>query len=104
MKKKYRIHKLRFTIFIALLALTAGLYAVHNLPSNQLKDLLQRSYEIISVKDGDTLWTIAADYSQPGADLRKTVYQISQLNEISDHVIYPGDELLIPVSSPEKAL
>ncbi|NMB45130.1 MAG: LysM peptidoglycan-binding domain-containing protein [Firmicutes bacterium] len=53
------------------------------------------SYATIVVRQGDTLWTIARK-AKPGADPRRTVYQIRQLNELESVNIRPGQTLLIP--------
>lgn len=97
MKRKYRINKFKFTIFISMLTLVFGLYAINSVRTNHLEDLLQGSYELICVESGDSLWTIAKNAGKPGDDVRKTIYDICELNQISGDMIHPGDELLIPV-------
>lgn len=48
------------------------------------------------VTTGDTLWEIAAAHTLPGDDVRRTVYEIQQLNDLSGSVIVPGQVLHIP--------
>jgi LysM repeat protein len=48
------------------------------------------------VTTGDTLWDIAAAHTLPGDDVRRTVYEIQRLNELSGSVIVPGQVLQIP--------
>jgi nucleoid-associated protein YgaU len=49
------------------------------------------------VEAGDTLWDIAAQHSAPGADVRRLVSDIKQLNEASSTIV-PGQVLLIPAA------
>jgi len=54
------------------------------------------TYVHYTVVEGDTLWTIAKDYTGPEGDVRETLYTIkSQNNHIDDH-IQPGDTILVP--------
>lgn len=58
------------------------------------KDIPKFNY--IMVEEGDTIWSIASDYDY-NEDIRKTVYEISKLNNIQNASIYPGDVIKIPV-------
>lgn len=48
----------------------------------------------ITVKQGDTLWSIAEE-NCPNQDPRKTIHQIKKDNAIKNF-IYPGDKLVVP--------
>lgn len=48
------------------------------------------------VTSGDTLWDIASEVADEGADLRRTVSRIIELNELDGGVIHPGDVLALP--------
>lgn len=47
-----------------------------------------------TVKEGDTLWSIAREYTE--GDPRKLIYEIRESNNITP-IIYPGQEILVPV-------
>jgi hypothetical protein len=49
-----------------------------------------------TVRSGDTLWAIAQRCSDPGADVRSLIYEISELNGVSAGSIQPGQSLRIP--------
>ena len=49
------------------------------------------------VAPGDTLWEIAASVSEPGADLRLVVDDITGLNDLSGGIIHPGQTLRLPL-------
>jgi LysM repeat protein len=51
--------------------------------------------DIITVCAGDTLWSIASDYSK-GSDVRSVVNDIIDANELVSSVIKTGDTLIIP--------
>lgn len=47
------------------------------------------------VSAGDTLWSIACEYKNPGQDVRSYLYELRKLNELNDCIIYPGQVLKI---------
>ncbi len=55
------------------------------------------NYKTIIVKEGDTLWDIAKCFNNKNKDVRKVVYIIKKFNGLNNAVIYPGQELKIPV-------
>lgn len=56
----------------------------------------QNSYTEIVVKKGDTLWQLAAKHGSKNQDIRKTIYEIKKLNNITEPYLMPGELLLIP--------
>ena len=54
-------------------------------------------YVEVTVLPGDTLWGIAQKYGNPKKDLRKTVWEIEQVNQIDDSTVYVGDTIFVPV-------
>jgi LysM repeat protein len=48
------------------------------------------------VATGDTLWEIASEIAEDGADLRRTVALIIELNDLDGGVIHPGQVLTVP--------
>lgn len=55
-------------------------------------------YELIQVKTGDTLWTIADQYNDRyGIRLTKMLDLIVELNQLESKKIYAGQTLKIPV-------
>ena len=55
------------------------------------------SYRVVVVEPGDTLWDIARRTGPPGADPRRQVDVLRQLNGLSNPLIYPGQPLRVPV-------
>jgi nucleoid-associated protein YgaU len=52
-------------------------------------------YESYTVQAGDTIWDIAAGRTPKGKDIRETVYNIREHNNISP-LIYPGQVIQVP--------
>ena len=62
----------------------------------------ETTFEVITVQSGDSLWEIAqASSHPPDADLRDLVEEIMTLNHLTDEMIYPGQNLQIPVRPKE---
>lgn len=59
------------------------------------KDIPQFDY--VSVQQGDSLWSIAKDYAG-SKDIREVIYNISELNNIHNTTIQPGDIIKIPLN------
>jgi len=99
-KPKYRLKsKFRFTVFVVIMMLMLVTVSNTILGINNASSLTKPEYASIQIKYGDTLWNLASEYNQDGKDIRKFVYEICELNEISADSIYPGQCILIPVYS-----
>ncbi len=56
-----------------------------------------RVYTSITVKSGDSLWTIASDYAGfEFSDTREFVSEVKKLNHLSSDEIHAGEHLVIP--------
>lgn len=51
------------------------------------------------VVGGDTLWSIAAQHTQAGEDVRTTVFDIKRMNRLEGSIIKAGEQLVVPLSS-----
>lgn len=51
---------------------------------------------VVTVAPGDSLWTVATAVAGTGGDPRDVVEQIVVLNGLTDDVVQPGQELLVP--------
>ena len=50
-------------------------------------------YDSIVVSEGDTLWSIANNI---GGNVNKNIYEIKEINNLENSIIYVGQELKIP--------
>lgn len=55
----------------------------------------RKEYKSITVRQGDTLWNIAAQY-RGETEIREYIYQIKKLNNLDNATIYPGQKLDLP--------
>ena len=54
-------------------------------------------FEVVYVRPGDTLWSIAEDFYGSDIDLREAVYMIKECSEIESSSLTIGQKLLVPV-------
>lgn len=54
------------------------------------------------IRSGQTLWSIAREYTPSNKDIRQTIYEIEQINDQDLSVIYPGQTIKIKVESENK--
>lgn len=75
------------------LAVTVLAWLVLAAPASQASGTHQPT--VVVVQPDDTLWSIASRHL-PGRDPYQAVDEIRRLNGLSDHVIHPGQQLLVP--------
>lgn len=54
------------------------------------------------IRSGQTLWSIAREYTPSNKDIRQTIYEIEQINDQDLSVIYPGQTIKIKVEGESK--
>lgn len=98
MTKTYRVaNKLRFTVFVVLMILILTTAINFALGLNTAVSLTVPEYMDISVVSGDTLWSIAETYMPPDTDVRKSVYELCKINDISASELYAGMTIKVPI-------
>ena len=50
------------------------------------------------VVSGDTIWSIAAQHTLPGEDVRTTVFDIKRMNRLEGSLIRAGEQLVVPLN------
>lgn len=96
--KVYRIKsRLRFITFVMILFVS--IISMTNLAFGygDVSSLTVEKFENVMISPGDTLWSIASQYTGSGHDVRELIYTICQINEVSPDSIYPGQMLRIPL-------
>ena len=53
------------------------------------------SYEDYTVVQGDTLWSIASENLKSGQDIREYIYELKEINNMNDCLIYPNQVIKI---------
>lgn len=96
MKRRYKIkNKFKFSVFLMVIMLLMGSSFMRLSNAEMNPELMESNYTTIQVQSGDTLWTIAKAYGNPGTDPRKTIYEICEINQLDTKDIYPGQVLQI---------
>ena len=50
-----------------------------------------------TITKGETLWSIAKEYTPNSKDIRQTIYEIKQLNNMSDSTVYENQTIKIKI-------
>lgn len=89
-------NKFRFTLSLVfvVLAVSFSLFTF-KVQSSDLK-VSSPEYLGITVRSGDTLWTIAQRYNKNG-DIREYIHDMKSLNKLKSSDIFAGDRLLLPL-------
>ena len=99
MTYRYRINnRVRFTLFVVLMILFVTTVVNFALGLNTADSATIVEYLEIQVKSGDTLWSIADTYMDGNSDIRRSVYELCQINEINASQLQAGMTLLVPVN------
>ncbi|MBK5252979.1 MAG: LysM peptidoglycan-binding domain-containing protein [Peptostreptococcaceae bacterium] len=102
MKKHYKIiAPVRFVIFVTIIFVLIATLTIHMFGLDNASGTTKTYYKQIEVTYGDTLWDIADRTMPADMDPRQAVYEISNLNDIDDGQIYPGQILIVPTEIDE---
>jgi LysM repeat protein len=87
---------LRVAVLLTLVVVAIVLLLASAVGASPSADAAGGSFVSYTVVAGDTLWDIAVDHIDPGDDVRRMIFDIKAANDLSDSIIRPGQELLIP--------
>ena len=90
-----RVVVLLTSVAMALILLLTG--AVVARATDGTADTLVKAHVEHHVVAGDTLWDIASIYTEPGDDVRDTIYDIKIVNQLDSSNIIIGETLRIPL-------
>jgi hypothetical protein len=88
--------KFKRFMFMSILLISLSVFTFTATSKAYSKDIAQ--YDLVSVQQGDTIWSIASSYAEEG-NIRELIYNIYKINNIQkDRPIYPGDVIRIPLN------
>lgn len=94
--KKYKIVKpVRFTAVVTTLVLISVFMISSMFGYSDVSAAQKPEYVTVKVQDGDTLWTLAREYGPQDQDVRRTIYNIRQLNDMDSSNIIAGQYITI---------
>lgn len=87
----------RFTLMPAImLAALSLLVSLPMLSSMHLYAASAQRYTSVTVRPGDTLWSLAAAHTGNGTDIQEVIDRISEVNHLRTGTLQPGQHLRIP--------
>ena len=90
--------RIRFTIFVVIMLIFVGTaFSLLAGTTPVVTGHTETKYQTVEVIDGDTLWDIADMYMPDDMDRREAVYELSQINNLEDTQLEPGQEIKVPV-------
>lgn len=89
-------------VLLVLIAFLLGAMAivVPGLLSSATADApsLPAEVEVVTIERGQTLWHVASEITETGADVRDSVSVITDLNNLDTVDVQVGQQLLVPVA------
>jgi len=95
MRKIRVVNKGRFITFLALMLIITSIVLGNFMEINTAFGKELEGCIYITVKEGDTLWTIAQEHMHQ-RDIRKRVHILRTVNDLKEAVIHPGQQIKIP--------
>jgi LysM repeat protein len=95
--KRYRVKsKVRFMTFITALIVAVVMVSGFAL-SGGVSGTEKPTYESVTIKSGDTLWSIACEHKTEDKSIRQYIADIRAINDVSPGNIHPGQIIDVPV-------
>lgn len=97
-RSRYRITSpIRFFTFVLVCTMIMIFAAFSLFTYNSTAAASCTTYRQVTVDSNDTLWSIAAEYTDDSADIRDAIDEIKEINDISSDDLQVGDSLFVPV-------
>lgn len=97
--RRGRVVVLGLSLLLAALVTAGVLVTAIAPPASQAADPAPAGVDsgppVAVVRPGDTLWSVAARH-RPSRDPYSMIEEIRRLNDLPDHTIHPGQELILP--------
>jgi nucleoid-associated protein YgaU len=91
----YKRRRVTLMPVIALAALSL-MVALPTLSSTRLYAAAPTRYTTVTIRNGDTLWAIAAAHTNESGAVQDTIDRITEANHLGNAPLQPGEHLRIP--------
>lgn len=91
-------------LLVLIVAFSAGFFGVslHAMANEPQSAPLYQYYKSITIEEGDSLWSLAAEYNEPSQmTTLEYIDQLKSMNGLSSDTIYTGQHFNILYFSPE---
>ena len=96
--KRYRLKsRSRFMLFITVIMILFVSMTYTALGVNDASSLTMQEYIGVYIEPGDTLWEIASEHMSEHMEIRKAVYVLCEVNNITADTLQPGQTIMVPV-------
>lgn len=84
------------TLILTIILVVSFIYLLGTFGNTTVYGDGETEFTYVTVVSGDSIWTIAQDYTPSNRDLRETVSLIRRYNDVKGDMLYIGDELRVP--------
>ncbi len=96
LKRKPRKKTNRVTLTLTFIFIIAFLFLMMSLGNINSYGDGEVEYISVTVQAGESLWSISEEMTPGHRDLRETMYEIVQHNNLDNEIIHPGQVLEVP--------
>lgn len=101
-RKLWRNKRILTAVFFLIVGLVMSSSISGFAQSKKSEEKFNKYYTSISIKKGDTLWSIASEYMTAEYDnIEEYILEVKRINHISGDTIYAGRYLTVPYYSME---
>lgn len=95
-KVKIENQKKRLQIAVTLILIISFLFIFTGLGNANSYGDVETEYIDVLIEAGESIWSIADEYTPNNRDIRLTISLMVEINNIESDVIYPGDFIKVP--------
>ena len=92
---KTRSARLRRTVVLAVLIAAGAVFGPQAFATDETAPPVQ--LDTYTVGTGETLWSIAANLTPEGRDVRETLAEIKSVNALTGSALQAGQQILLPL-------